>query len=448
MTVSRTVWAGRRLSRVGLGVVLWLGIAGVAGADMVGHGGMVRSVAISPDGTRVLTASFDYTARLWDFVEQTELGVLEEHDAPVNAGVFLPDGRRVLTASDDGSLILWDVTTFKMLRRFTGHGAKVMAVAASPDGRLAASGSWDKTLRLWDIANGAELRVIPQPTAINAVAFTPAGDAVLTGGHDGILRLWDTESGRFLFQLNGHDWGVTQIVLSPDGRMALSSGTDAKVKLWDVKARRKIAEYDWHDGPVLGVAFAPDGRSALSTGRDGSIVHWNLARSTMLRRIPAHDQPTWAVAFSPDGRFALSAGTDERVRVWHLETGDRIGLTDEGMAEAQPWLESDHPGARLFTKCARCHSLNAEGIRRSGPHLSGLFGRRVGSVPGYKYSRALRDADFAWTEQTLFALFDKGPDAYLPGTKMPVQRVTDSDRLKDLIGYLRQVTAPDATTRK
>ena len=129
------------------------------------------------------------------------------------------------------------------------------------------------------------------------------------------------------------------------------------------------------------------------------------------------------------------------MRVWHLETGDRIGIPGEGDAGPKPWLESDHPGARLYRKCAACHSLSADGLRRSGPHFAGLFGRRAGAIDGYKYSDALRRANLVWNERTLFALFSDGPDVYLPGTKMPVQRIPHREQLRHLIDYMRELTA-------
>ena len=146
---------------------------------------------------------------------------------------------------------------------------------------------------------------------------------------------------------------------------------------------------------------------------------------------------------TPDGRFAVSASSDERVRVWHLASGDQIGIEDEPPAEAQPWLTSSHPGAALYRKCARCHALDPDGVRRSGPHFAGLFGRRAGSVEGYKYSAALHGLEFAWSDETLRSLFRDGPDAFIPGTKMPMQRIPDEQDLSALIDYMRVLTATD-----
>ena len=94
----------------------------------------------------------------------------------------------------------------------------------------------------------------------------------------------------------------------------------------------------------------------------------------------------------------------------------------------------------MFEKCARCHSVGPENVRRSGPHLKGLFGRRVGAVENYSYSDALKRRNFLWNKDTLFKLFDEGPDKFLPGTKMPIQRVTDPEKLTQLVDYLETLT--------
>ena len=123
-------------------------------ADFAGHGGVVRGIAVSPDGSRVMTASFDYTARLWDFGTQVELGTLNGHAGPVNAVAFLPDGARAVSAGDDGVLVVWDLRSGTALRRFEGHAAKIADLAVSPDGETAATASWDGTVGLWNLRRG------------------------------------------------------------------------------------------------------------------------------------------------------------------------------------------------------------------------------------------------------------------------------------------------------
>jgi cytochrome c len=96
----------------------------------------------------------------------------------------------------------------------------------------------------------------------------------------------------------------------------------------------------------------------------------------------------------------------------------------------------------LFRKCANCHALTDQEPQRSGPHFAGLFGRAAGSVSGYRYSSALQKTQIIWDQRSLRQLFELGPDKLLPGTKMPVQRVTNPIELDALVAYLRIITPP------
>lgn len=410
-------------------------------ADLIGHGGMVRSVDVSPDGQRVITGSFDYTAKVWNFGDQSEMATLDLHEGPVTSVAFSPDGSRALTTSDDFRAILWDTSTFEPIHTMAGHKHKVMTSAFSNDGKLAATGSWDKTVAIWDLETGKKLQSITTNSPVNAVRFVADNARLVTGGHHPVIEMWDVKSGDIVGKLEGHRMGITALSVSPDGTQVLSASIDKTVKLWDIDGQHEIREIPVRDGQVYDVSFSPDGKRALTAGKDGYIVEWDLANGKSAHEIAAHERIAWSAKFTPDGRFAISTSSDEQARIWHLETGDRIGLTKSTDDEPKPWLSSDHPGAKLYTKCAKCHALTAEGPSRSGPHFGGLFGRAAGTVPDYRYSAALQNLDFAWDEKTLFRLFSEGPDKMLPGTKMPVQRVTDDEKLTELVDYLRTLTS-------
>jgi cytochrome c len=433
----------KRIGRIAIGAMILGMIAGglsSSQADMVGHGGMVRALAVSPDGSRVLTGSFDYSAKLWSFDEQKELADLNEHQGPINAVAFLPDGKRALTASDDRTVILWDLKTAKPIRILKGHTFKVMTIAVSKDGKIAATGSWDKTMRLWDIATGKQLLTVKHPTPVNAVIFANGDSFIITGAHDGKVRIWNTESGRSKGHVQAHNMGITHLSLSADGKGFLSSSIDTRVKLWNLKSLKQVQVFSQEQSRVLTAALSPDGKSALTANTKGELTQWDLVTGKPVRTVRAHTGMIWGVAFSPDGVFGLSASSDEVVRVWHLATGDRIGIPDEGTSEPQPWLTSSHPGAVVYRKCAKCHSLRADATRRSGPHFAKLFGRKVGTVKGYKYSDVLKKAKFVWSDKSLRDLFRLGPDKFVPGTKMPVQRIENETKLSQLISYMHELT--------
>ncbi len=360
---------------------------------------------------------------------------------------FLPDGTRAVSAGDDGVLVVWDLGDIAAIDRLEGHTAKIADLAVSDDGTRVATAGWDATVRVWDLGRRTEVQRLDHPTAVNAVAFAPGGTIVYLGDKDGRIGVWrvtDSALDRHLpvHDNAAHDMAVTDIAVSPDGSRLLSAGIDATVRLWDVDTQSELRVLRGHDGPVFAVAFSPDGQRALSAGRDGLVILWSLESGNALRWIEAHEGPAWAVAFSRDGRFALSAGSDETLRMWHLESGSRIGPPANIDYAAKPWLDSPHPGARLYRACAGCHSLDPETRSRSGPHLAGLFGRRAGTVPGYVYSPALAGADFVWNHETLTALFRDGPDVTVPGSKMPLQRIPDATALDALVAYLEIITAP------
>lgn len=417
-------------------------IAGGHGrADLSGHGGMVRAVAVSADGGHVITASFDYTARLWSFADQRELGRLIGHTGPVNAAAFLPDGGRVITAGDDATPIVWDLRTMAATRRLIGHMAKVVAIAASPDGRHAASAGWDGTVRLWDLTTGTETHRLDHEAPVNAVVFDPAGGRLFTADRDGVISIWDAAGGIRQAVLPRHDIGIVQLAFVAGSRL-LSAGVDGTLRLWDAASRQEIANFRNSEQPVHGIAAMPDGATALAGGLDGTLVHWSLTTGRTLRVFPAHEKPVWSVAITPDGRFALTASGDGSVRVWHIETGSRIGPAGDAPLGPEPWRTSTHPGAALYRACASCHALDPAARQGSGPHFAGLFGRPAGSVEGYPYSPALRRTDLVWDRRNLRALFERGPDRFVPGSKMPLQRIDNPLDLEALVDFLGILTAP------
>ena len=150
------------------------------------------SAAFSPDGARVVTASLDYTARLWDVATGASLAVLQGHTQTLTSAAFSPDGAWVVTACSDNTARLWDVTTGASLAVLQGHTQTVASAAFSPDGARVVTASWDNTARLWDVTTGASLAVLQGHTQrVNSAAFSPDRTRVLTASSDTTARLWD-----------------------------------------------------------------------------------------------------------------------------------------------------------------------------------------------------------------------------------------------------------------
>ena len=126
----------------------------MAQAQLRGHGGPVRALAISPDGTQAVSGSFDTSAIRWSLPKNAAEQVLRFHDGAVNAAAFLTDGR-IATSGEDARIAIWTPGAPQPSMVLAGHKAPVVALSVSPDGTTLASASWDHTARLWPLAGGA-----------------------------------------------------------------------------------------------------------------------------------------------------------------------------------------------------------------------------------------------------------------------------------------------------
>lgn len=129
-------------------------------ATLEGHTDLVTSVAVSPDGHRIATASKDGSVRVWTRNGDCLL-VAAHHGVGVNAVAWFPDGRRLAAASDDHTVSIFDSRTGRIRRVLEGHSDAVEHVAVYPDGVLLASASRDGSVGIWNAATGARLALLP-----------------------------------------------------------------------------------------------------------------------------------------------------------------------------------------------------------------------------------------------------------------------------------------------
>ena len=176
------------MSRVVVLLVVLIACA-PAHAQLRGHGGPVRSVAVSADGSEALSGSFDSLRDPLVAARNSAEQVLRFHDDAVNAVALLRDGRAV-TAGADGRIAIWRAGDAQPDTVLEGHSAPIVALAVSPDGAWLASAAWDNTVRLWPLAGGSPRVLEGHTQNVNGVAFTPDGKAVVSAAYDLTLRIW------------------------------------------------------------------------------------------------------------------------------------------------------------------------------------------------------------------------------------------------------------------
>ena len=298
-------------------------------AELHGHEAIVRAVAASSAGDRLVTGDDRGVVRLWSVDEvggYRESRLLRGHRAAIWAAAVSGDGRLAVTAAEDGEAIVWDVTDGRSIGSLRGHSAAIYGCGFAPDGRAIATASADGTVALWN-ANTCERTAVftpPwRPTArdrnVYGVAFAAGGDRIAAACGDGAIRLWNIETATLLAELRGHSRRVFAVCFAPDSARLASAAEDGTARVWDVAEGRCLAVLR-HPLRVNGVAWTADGSGLATVSADAILRVWRLLDDGSARELVGHRDAIWAVASLSGGRF-VTASADATARVW--DAGDR-----------------------------------------------------------------------------------------------------------------------------
>jgi WD40 repeat protein len=304
-----------------------------------GHTNMVVSVSITPDGKRAASGSWDETLRVWDLESGECLRVLEGHTYITSVSIT-PDGKKAVSTSINNTLRVWDLESGECLETFEGHTAPVESVRITPDGKRAVSGSWDNTLRVWDIESGECLGTFEgyassfeTPESTGVVSITPDGKrAVSVSSMDALVRVWDLESSGCIKTLRGSSAGGRSVSITPDGKRAISgSGAhfDKTLLVWNLESGECLGTLEGHTDDVLSVSITPDGKRAVSGGMDNTLKMWNLESGEYLGVLEGHHlDNVKSVSITPNGKRAVSGSVHGTLKVWDLESGECLGTLE------------------------------------------------------------------------------------------------------------------------
>ena len=422
------------MTRIAFAFVLLL-LTHPAQAQLRGHGGPVRALAISADGQTAVSGSFDSSVIRWSLPRNAADQVLRFHQSAVNAVALTPDGRTV-TGGEDGKIAIWQTGSPTPQRVLEGHVAPVVSLAVSPDGTTLASASWDRTIRLWSLTGGEQRVLEDHQQNVNGVAFTPDGKALVSAAYDLTLRIWPLDGGApTIITL---PTPLNSVAVSRDGEI-VAGGADGRVFFFSTSGAPH-GEIDSGQTPIVTVAVSGDGALVAAAGIRGSVAIIDRRTRTVVRTLVGPGLPVWSATFFPDNRTLLTGGTDRMIRRWDAVTGDHIGQVAMAGAEDPLAAYGGDRGAEVFRACVACHTLTPDEGNRAGPTLHGVFGRRIATLPGYNFSPALKKLDIVWTPETVAKLFEVGPMTYTPGTKMPEQRIGSAEDRAALVKFLEKVT--------
>ncbi len=424
-----------RIKRLSLALLILPLALSSAQAQLRGHGGPVRAVAVSPDGSEAVSGSFDTAAIRWSLKRNVAEQVMRFHDDAVNAVIWLKDGR-IATAGADAHIAIWTPGRPKPDKVLDGHTAPIVALALSPDGKTLASASWDRTVRLWPLAGGTSRVLSGHTQNVNGVAFSPDGKRLISAGYDNTLRIWPLDGGDPTVRTLASP--LNTVAVAPDGEI-VTAGATGRVYFLSPKGEIRNT-VDVSQTPIIGIDISPDGKLIAAAGIRGSVAIVDRKERTTLRTLIGPGLPVWSVAFFPDSRTLLTGGTDRMVRRWDAVKGEPIGTVVIGTPQDPLKAYAGDPGAQVFRHCVACHTLKPNEGPRAGPSLWHVFGRRIATLPGYHFSPALKKMDIVWSKRTVAKLFEIGPAHYTPGTKMPEQKIGKEKDRKALVDFLGRVT--------
>lgn len=412
-------------------------------ASAPGHCAPIISATFTASGPgRVVTASFDRTAKIWDLSTGKVMVSLIGHDRSVISATFSTDGQRVITAALDGTVRIWNAESGEMLQILQGPAAvsgPTASAALSPDeAHLVASFS-SPAAYLWDLH--ADLAPVVLPNLSDAVpaAALSADDRVLVAATGLAVGLHDPASGEALAEASYLDGAVMSVAASPDGRDVLASA-GRRVEIFDMErwirdglppSPRRLGQ---HDNLVLSALYSPDGRRIVTASQDGTAKIWMAADGTLVGDPLRHDGAVFCATFDRDGDRVLTGSMDGTVRIWNAGNGKPLTVVRVGEPVLDATFSADGVHVVVTT-------LDMAQARTSQPPYfqtsTAIWDSETGNRLEANNREALQDVKFlqlanlvvVGTRDGVVRLsdaLDEDPVAILPSHRSSIKRITAS----------------------
>ncbi|MHC0064405.1 WD40 domain-containing protein [Nostoc sp. UIC 10890] len=287
-----------------------------------GHSKGVNSVAYSPNGQQLASASYDKTIKIWNVSSGQLLKTLTGHSSWVYSVAYSPNRQQLASASDDKTIKIWDVSSGQLLKTLTGHSDRVYSIAYSTNGQQLASASRDKTIKIWDVSSGQLLKTLTgHSSSVISVAYSSNGQQLASASVDKTIKIWDVSSGQLLKTLAGHSDRVFSVAYSPNGQQLASASRDKTIKIWDVSSGQLLKTLTGHSDVVYSVVYSPNGQQLASASVDNNINIWDVTSGKLLKTLTGHSDVVYSVVYSPNGQQLASASVDNNINIWDVSSG-------------------------------------------------------------------------------------------------------------------------------
>jgi WD40 repeat protein len=320
-------------------VRIWNAGSGALVSELKGHGDMIRSIVFSPNGQRVLTASANKTAKIWDSGAGESLAALD-CDGRVESAQFNGDGTRILIQSLDADskrvTSLWNADSGQRivhlagtdsigaLAKFTADGAYMLISA----GRFSGGDT-----SLWDSKTGKRLAVLRGSKRSEDSREIQYGIELQNPDKDNTAEIRTLDGSTLV--LKGHTDRITNGHFSPNDKLAVTASKDGTARLWDAGSGSSKAILNGHRGAVHDAVFSADGQLLITAGEDGTARIWDVSSGAELIVLKGHRSVVRSASISVDDSRAVTIGEDHTIRQWDVKNGAQLSVSaiDDGMFE-------------------------------------------------------------------------------------------------------------------
>ena len=412
------------------------------------HGGPVKGLAVSKNNKLMASASFDYSVVVWDLNPIKEKITLIGHDAAVNAVEFSPRNDFLVSGGDDNNILLWSLNDIHKINeeiepiRLGNHRGKIADLEFSSDGKFLLSASWDGTVGVWDLKKRQKIHsLVGHKGPVYSVKYSKDGKYIYSSGYDGEIKLWKVNNGEYVRPLIKNGWGISKFEVDEKQNFIAFGSTDGQIKINKFDQDETILNIKEDRVPILSMYYLEKENMISFGNAKGRMIILDTRNWSLVRDFNAVNGPIWDNILFPNDSSLIVAGLDDFLTRWQIFDFPPKFLERPGPARRfNPVKEVSNGEKQFARKCSVCHTLVENGKKRAGPTLYKIFGRKAGTLEGYKYSQALIDSDIIWNEESINRLFDEGPDKVTPGTKMPIQRMKKIQDRQDLVMFLKKAT--------
>ena len=412
------------------------------------HGGPVKGLAVSKNNKLMASASFDYSVVIWSLNPIKEKLTLIGHDAAVNTVKFSPSNDYLASGGDDNNILLWSLKDIYKINKeikpikLGNHRGKIADLEFSNNGRYLLSASWDGTLGVWDLKKRKKINsLLGHKGPVYAVKFSKDNKYIYSSGYDGEIKLWKADNGEYVRPLIRNGWGISKFEVDEKQNFIAFGSTDGQIKVNKFNQDKTIIKIKEDRVPILSMYYLEKENMISFGNAKGRMIILDTKNWSLVRDFNAVNGPIWDNILFPNDSSLIVAGLDDFLTRWQIFDFPPKFLEKPGPARRfNPVKEVSNGEKQFARKCSVCHTLEENGKKRAGPTLYKIFGRKAGTLEGYKYSKALIESDIIWNEESINRLFDEGPDKVTPGTKMPIQRMKKIQDRQDLVMFLKKAT--------